>query len=591
MKLVLREYLSMLKESGELDSLLHDLLLAMGIDPLSRPTIGARQFGVDLPAVGIDPEDGRQKLFLFVVKQGDLTRSTWDTGAQAVRPSLNEIFDIYFRTQVRPEHSGLPKKIVLVINGDIKQNVAPNWAGYVSERTGAHPEYGEIELSCWDGDKLALLLNNYLLDEYLFPESAQHQIRKTIALADQNEEEPRFFYDLVEGTLFQRDLPTEMTAAAHRKRQHALRLLNLSVNIVLHWCEDTENLRPALLCAERAALRAWDWMRLHERFDKATLEEFARLFNSYLRVARRYALKIQRHCFVRDGLFRQGGDEAEYSLRTFEVIGILGELGFALACMASSAEGEIQQRLLQEGNAVAQMLVGLIANNPSALTPVFDGHAIDIGLGLLALASLGASEQAIEWLDLLSDRVLFAYRIGRHFPISSDSYDDLVALQFGEGLPREEVMELSTLVPLLADWHAVLDLPDAYRGLQKTVVTVLKQTDLQMWFPDDSTDNVLYRANAGHRGGRTFGSIQLPEQLDDLKKRIVRIGQQSVFESLSCIKYGWPVLGLIASRHFRTPLIPGYWQRIGGSSQPAEIDAVAEMSELTTGQRARGDSR
>jgi hypothetical protein len=58
MRLVLREYLSMLRESGELDVLLPDLLIAMKIDPLTRPGKGMRQYGVDVPAVGPDPTDG-----------------------------------------------------------------------------------------------------------------------------------------------------------------------------------------------------------------------------------------------------------------------------------------------------------------------------------------------------------------------------------------------------------------------------------------------------------------------------------------------------------------------------------------------------
>ena len=254
MRLVLREYLSMLKEAGELDDLLPDLLVAMGLDPLSRPIRGIRQFGVDVSAVGADPEDGRRKLFLFVVKQGDITRSNWDTGEQSVRPSLNEIFDTYLHTQVRPEHKDLPKKIILTTNGELRQNVEPNWAGYARKHASDHSAYGELQLEFWGADHLAILLEQYLLDEYLFPESAQKQIRKTIALADQNEEEPRFFYSLVEETLFQRGLPVDQTPSAQRKRQHALRLINLSLNIVFHWCRESGNFPScSSVCGARAS--------------------------------------------------------------------------------------------------------------------------------------------------------------------------------------------------------------------------------------------------------------------------------------------------------------------------------------------------
>lgn len=52
MKLIIREYLSLLKESKELDWLIPDLLLSMGIEPFSYPQIGVRQYGVDVAAVG-----------------------------------------------------------------------------------------------------------------------------------------------------------------------------------------------------------------------------------------------------------------------------------------------------------------------------------------------------------------------------------------------------------------------------------------------------------------------------------------------------------------------------------------------------------
>ena len=561
MRLVLREYLSMLKESGELDALLPDLLLAMGLDPLSRPGRGPRQFGVDLPAVGIDPEDGKLKLFLFLVKQGDITRSGWDTGEQAVRPSLNEVFDTYLRSHVRPEHNRLPKKIVLVTSGELKQNVQQNWTGYASERVGFHSIYGEIELEFWGADKLALLLEKYLVNEYLFPESSQKQIRKTIALADQNENEPRHFYALIDDSLFNRELTTEKTAGADRKRKHVLRLLNLSTNIVFHWCREAGNLRPALLCAERLLLRVWDWMRQWQMFDKSTQEEFSSLFNTFLTVVRAYMRKIHPHCLVRDGLFAYASDELEYRIRTFELIGILGELGMVLAYqVASSDDDETSRSLFQEGAAVIQTLASLIENNPSALTPCFDEHSIDIGLGLLAFTAFGANGQAAAWVVQLGLRTVFSFRLGRHFPVSSDSYDDLVALKFDEGVSGKELMQLSTLVPLLADWFAVLELQGDYGEFRKAVVNYLANTNLQMWFPDEGTEEVLYRSNAAFRGGTVLDSILLPERLNDLRARIVRLWERSVFEKLSCIEKGWPILGLIASRHFRTPLMPEYWQ-------------------------------
>ncbi len=73
MKLVLRQYLSDIRERGELDAILPALLSELGFNVLSRPGRGMRQYGVDVAAIGPDENDqNKQKLFLFTVKAGDL---------------------------------------------------------------------------------------------------------------------------------------------------------------------------------------------------------------------------------------------------------------------------------------------------------------------------------------------------------------------------------------------------------------------------------------------------------------------------------------------------------------------------------------
>jgi hypothetical protein len=563
MRLVVREYLSMLRERDELDALLPDLLLSMDVTPISRAQAGVRQNGVDVAAVGPDPDDeGKSKLFLLVVKQGDLDRGSWDSGTQAIRPSLNEIFDVYLPQHVADEHKPLPKKIIVCCNGDMKQSVEGNWNGYKRQ----HADLGSIELDFWGGDKLAALVERHFLDEYLFPESARKKMRKTIALADQNEEDPHHFYSLVHETLFERDLPTDDTPSARRRRRHALRLLNLSLNIVFHWCQEANNLRPALLCAERTVLLAWDWMRQGEVLDcQTTVMEFVRLFSTYLNVTLAYAEKLAPLCMVRDGLTGQWEGELEYPLRTFETIGVFGVLVMALTSLVGGAEDSHpkKQGMRKTAQECAQVLAALIKNNPAAATPRYDGHAIDIALGLLALTKAGLHSQAIGWLENLGVRIWFAYHAGNHFPISTDSYDDLVAMQFGQAPPKEKLMELSTLLPMLAHWHVVLDLPEAYKEFRNNVVQTFTQTALQLWFPDHKTEDHLYRENAGFTSGTTLAPIYLPGTLHELKIEIQRLREaRPIPENLSCFSHGWSILGLMASRHFRTPVIPAYWQEV-----------------------------
>ena len=107
MKLMIREFVASLRERGELDAILPDLLSELGYTIISRPGRGTRQHGVDIAAVGQD-DDGERKVFLFSVKQGNLTRQDWDGTPQALRSSLNEIQDAYIPSRIPKRYQNLP---------------------------------------------------------------------------------------------------------------------------------------------------------------------------------------------------------------------------------------------------------------------------------------------------------------------------------------------------------------------------------------------------------------------------------------------------------------------------------------------------
>ena len=127
--LVIAEYLRTLKERNELDRLLPDLLVEMGYVPVARPQTGNRQYGVDIAARGINQDTGQAELLLLVIKQKDIGRAEWDGSDQAVRPSLNEIFDVYLKSHVEAEDDGKPVRIAVLTNGELKQTIQASWSG------------------------------------------------------------------------------------------------------------------------------------------------------------------------------------------------------------------------------------------------------------------------------------------------------------------------------------------------------------------------------------------------------------------------------------------------------------------------------
>jgi hypothetical protein len=268
---------------------------------------------------------------------------------------------------------------------------------------------------------------------------------------------------------------------------------------------------------------------------------------------------------VPDGLSGQAaGDEVEYPLRTLETIGVFGVLVMTLEHLATALaeDGESRASLQERAREVASVLAALINNNVGAATPRFDGHATDVALALLALDEADLRPQAAVWVGVLGMRASIAYRVGRHFPICTDSYDDLVAMRVGQAPPKEKLMELSTLLPMLAHWHVVLDMHESYEAFRENLVETFAQTTLQLWFPDKSTEDHLYRENAGFSSGALLAPSRLPTTLEELRAHILRLREtRREAEELTCFAQGWSILGLIASRHYRTPVIPAYWQR------------------------------
>ena len=131
MKLIFSEYLASLKERGELDVIMPDLLSEIGFTVFSKPAIGTKQHGVDVAAVG-PGQDGQRTLFLISIKPGELRRSGWDVGAQSLRTSLNQILDVYIENHIPKRYAGLPVVIVLCLGGELHEDVRADVEGYMA---------------------------------------------------------------------------------------------------------------------------------------------------------------------------------------------------------------------------------------------------------------------------------------------------------------------------------------------------------------------------------------------------------------------------------------------------------------------------
>ena len=146
MKLIFTQYLASLKERGELDVIMPDLLSEIGLSVISRPARGTKQHGVDVAAVGTLPR-GVRSLYLISIKPGDLRRSGWNTGEQSLRTSLDQILDVYIEKLKPKRYKGLPVVVVLCLGGDLHEDVRDDVNGYMDRNTT-----GGITFELWNGE-------------------------------------------------------------------------------------------------------------------------------------------------------------------------------------------------------------------------------------------------------------------------------------------------------------------------------------------------------------------------------------------------------------------------------------------------------
>jgi hypothetical protein len=568
MKLIVKEFLSQLKESGELDRLLPDLLARMKIIPISRPQIGVRQNGVDVAAVGRD-KDGVKTLFLFVLKVGDLGRRDWDSGVNAVRATLNQVKDAYLHSFVRPEHRSLPVKIVVCSTGELKQDVTQDYNGYV---TNHQTEILRYEF--WSGDDIAALIDKYLLDEYAIDPSERADLRRGIALIGSRDYDLRHVYKVLDTLLLESHKGSVPSTTTDRKKFiRKLRTAALVVEIIFRWANEEGNLLNAFKVGERCCLWAWEFIRVRDLFKyRPAMASFWNIYQIHDRICRAYYDKVGPYCMVRDGISVYASENALVTSKVFEQIGVLAEIGLA-QLQNSGGEGG-KEVSAANAAAVADVLISLVKNNPSSGSPRYDEHAIELSIAFMLLLETGNNDFAKSWLEELAGRVNFSFRTSKCFPISTDSFDDLVALEVGE-LTEEEVGKLrglSTLVPTLMYWAIVFGHDALYRELQSIQRTAFDGVCLQLWYADEATESLLYREPAQYESGTTEAPISFPADVDRLiagEKKKLESEAVVGLDALSAVRHGMFVIVIMACRHFRTPFPPQFWMSFFVASSDA----------------------
>jgi len=546
MILIIKHYLASLKEREELDAILPDLLTQMGLNVISKPKRGLQEYGVDVAAVGnIDGKE--EKVYLFSIKAGDLTRSVWDGKSdQSLRQSLTEIQDGYIPNLIPLEHKDKKIVICLCFGGEINAQVEQLVIGYEKQH-----EQKNISFERWNGDRLAKEISTYLLNEDLLPPVYKGLLRKSLSLLDDPEYSFKHFSALI-------DKLCDKNGKKKGWQLTSVRLLNICLRILFAWARDTGNLEAAYLSAERTLLYAWelskDFFSKKSKVAKSIQLTFGSILQVYQSICDSFILKILPHAGKKHALSFSVRSmcELDINLKLFDLLGRIALAGIWSSYWYDMHEDKTSKIAKQQ---CIRAIKYIISSNPALLLPFKEDQTIDIFLALLLLSDDDANKKdMLLWLNELMTRSILAYKSHGNYPCTLQSYTQLLEHpKIGNEKYRENFTAGSVLYPTVALWAAVLQDEVLFNAIKKAKSDFFEHCAFQVWYPDDDTEKYLYTNANLH--GIVITDVPVENNPQDFLKMLWNeCDRNKCFDELSAVKCSiWP-LTLVACRHYRIPI-------------------------------------
>ena len=556
MKLILTEYLASLKERGELDVIMPDLLSEIGFTVISRPSIGTKQYGVDVVAIGKDAKDVRC-IYLISIKRGDLKRSGWDVGDQSLRTSLNQILDVYIPKLLPTRHKDLPVVVVICLGGDLHEGVRTDVEGYIDSHKGE-----QVSFEVWNGDMLAGMLLTGVLRENALPKTWRSDFRKSVALVDEPKVSFGHFCHFVVNI-------ADTCKKTRPGRLTAIRQIYLGLWTLFVWAREADNTEAAYLCSEYAVLVGWSLMKDHisgtSKAARQLKQSIDRLIALHSLIADDYITRyVEPRAKILHGLTSAVPSHAslDVNLRLFDLVGRVGMRGLwqlhRLSCLDRS-DNEQERELVREAlQRTARLLTDMIQNNPILCAPIKDNQAIDINIACLFLGRLALTNVIQHWIGQITGTTVFAFRAHGQYPCIFDDYRDLVDHPRHDDAYRVEATAGSLLVPTLAVWAAITADSQSLGRLAEFASGLYSHSTLQLWYPGPDTEAHLYRGSANH--GLAATGVEIQTACKDMLAPIrSECAATTTFSSLSAVECGiWPLV-ILASRCHRVPVAPHFW--------------------------------
>ena len=530
-RLIIKEYLSYLKEKDELDLLLCDLLFQMGYNMNSIPTTGNRQYGVDIRA------DNDNEIMLLVVKQGDIDRKNWDSGQNAVRQSLNEIKDCYLQNIVC-ENKKKKLHIIVATNGNIAEAVLPNWNGYVNSQS----QWGEMitKIEFWGIDIITDLIEKHLLNEHIFNKEMQSLLRRALYYIEESDYRNTYYERII-------NLHFSQLQNTHDKKSNkTLSSMFLSTQMIAHYAANCEKFKISIMVTEYLIIRYWKYMLDNNLLENSHYIQFLyQITEQYEIWNRKYHSAVEYCCHGKRRLCV--GNAVEQRVILFELLGYLVSYAYYL-----SFEIEIRHNLSTELSAVIETIVSLINNYPDLQYLPYDNHVSILSMLYRLLDRLKRSNEVASLIIEVCKTTMLYYQKYHKYPSPADSFEDAISIDMEH--PSEEYLSSGFWGTQLA-WIVLYDQKDLYQEIHPFLSSDLGKVTKCIWIVSAKEESMFYDLNAMHLSGAGT-AFNVVDSYDAFSENVKQILTKTTSDVFSFDEYQFPALEFITCRYY------GYLPRI-----------------------------
>lgn len=565
--LIVKSYLESLTEEKELNTIFPMLLTSLGFEILTKPTEnkGFSEYGKDVVAVGKD-KDGIKKRFYFELKGGEDRNITANklTKNDGIIESLREAKYAEFETTYKG-FDVLPKKVVLVHNGELKGSARKTYKGFISKE---FPEEENIECERWGIEKLSIEFSEHLFGAYLLTDqSTTKKFNRVLINLNASSGISDDFIKLIDELLSK----NEWQGWKKKKRQWKLLFESLKLISLVIYTESKEynNLDIAKRYLTHLVLRFWHWILKNDlENDKKTKEYFDDVLNFYLSVLSEYFKRTYTIASIQDGLSYENSGRYEqvgYTKRTFEY---LEYLTFLLNIDLSNPKVDKET--------IKKMLSAVISANSVSLRPLVDINSIPIVDILNIYIQLDDNASAINYLQGVLSYIINGKEKYNRMPDANNSYENVIRFTTEKEKPVYYSDSTSPLLAVLLEYVAILNLENDYNIVRKFVIE--NKIDLGLFVPhhgkssisknliknmEDDLDEQLFsnpHFNDGYqRDIRLFMNLHDEMTFEDFKNEYNKRVDEFEFDYRTD-KAGYSFLRNLAHIYFQIPYFPDKWR-------------------------------